>query len=79
MGGQTEPGRGDECGGLCGGSERVLGVQGDEDGLDQSTWFQRCKSVPQCGRWRTRVCLCVYGLTEQVGEPLCQSVAWSRS
>lgn len=55
------------------------GCAGDEDGLDQSTWFQRCVSLPLCGRWRMqRVCMRVCVLTEQVGELLCHlKSAWS--
>lgn len=46
----------------------------DAEGLDQSTWFLRCVSLPRCGRWRMRrACESVYVcvLTEQVGELLC--------
>ncbi len=48
------------------------GCAGDEDGLDHSTWFQRCVSLPRYSRWRLQcVCMRVCVLTEQVGELLC--------
>lgn len=72
MGRQTEPGRGDDRGSLCGGSECVLDVQGMRTGWIRAHGFSACISLPWCGRWRTqRMCMRVCLLTEQVGELLC--------